>query len=224
MTSGVLYRWPDAAKFGRTIPKTKIYEQGKLATATRQEFVSDVERITWAYKLAESTIHLSGSKEVPEIQVFELEAKSDDVDQSVLAAIDKSVPFPVLFEIIRSSGTTKQVRFTACHKNLGSTKPRLSEYFTQSWLHIDTPREPLPSMLDLPSLYGAVLAPILPTEVRAGEAVSDSVERNAEIRRVERDIARLERRLRNEPQFNRKVEIRRELKEREAILKGLSEH
>ncbi|TSD55297.1 DUF4391 domain-containing protein [Aeromicrobium piscarium] len=63
-----LYRWPPAAKYGRVIPKVKFYEQATLGATVKDKFVSDVCRITWAYKLAESTINLSVSAEVPEIQ------------------------------------------------------------------------------------------------------------------------------------------------------------
>ena len=63
-----------------------------------------MRRITWAYKLAESTINLPGSGEVPEIQVFEIEAKDDDVAEGVLAAIDKAVRTPIIFEISRGEG------------------------------------------------------------------------------------------------------------------------
>ena len=42
-------------------------------------------------------------------------------------------------------------------------------------------------------------------------------------RKLEREIATLERRLRNEPQFNRKVELRRELRDRTATLAALTD-
>ena len=32
----VLYRWPEAAKFGRRVPKEKFYEHGTVSTAVRE--------------------------------------------------------------------------------------------------------------------------------------------------------------------------------------------
>ena len=78
MTGG-LYRWPEAARFGRVVPKSKFYEQGTVPAAVREKFVSEVQRITWAYKLAENTINLPGTSAVPEIQVFQIDAKGRDV-------------------------------------------------------------------------------------------------------------------------------------------------
>ena len=62
--TALLYRWPQAAKFGRAVPKTKFYEHATIGLAIKDKFVSDVRRITWAYKLAESTINLPGSAAV----------------------------------------------------------------------------------------------------------------------------------------------------------------
>lgn len=85
----LLYRWPAAARLGRPVPKASFYQNTKVSVAVRSQFVSDVQRITWAYKLAEVTINLPDSSAVPEIQVFEVVAKDDDVAESVLATIDK---------------------------------------------------------------------------------------------------------------------------------------
>ena len=61
----ILYRWPEAAKFGRRVPKEKFYEHGTVTTAVREKFITEVQRITWAYKLAESTINLPASPAAP---------------------------------------------------------------------------------------------------------------------------------------------------------------
>ena len=100
----ILYRWPEAAKFGRRVPKEKFYEHGTVSTAVREKFINDVQRITWAYKLAEATINLPSTPAVPEIQVFTIDAKTDDVSEAVLGAVDKAIPFPIIFEIAHHRG------------------------------------------------------------------------------------------------------------------------
>ena len=99
MAEPVLYRWPSNAAFGRTVPKTKFYDHGNFRPGLRQRFVEELQRITWTYKLAEDTIHLRGTTAVPEIQVFTVETKGDDASDDVLAAIDRSVHFPIIFEV-----------------------------------------------------------------------------------------------------------------------------
>jgi hypothetical protein len=212
--TGTLYRWPSSAAFGRTVPKTKFYEHGNIRTALRQKFVDEIQRITWAYKLADSTIRLKGSSAVPEIQVFAIETKKEDVSDDALTAIDKSVQFPILFEITRGSGGS--VRLVAAYKTLGGAMPKLGPYFSTGWLPVDAPRAPLPTALDLPNLYEALIASLLPVATRRGESVSRATDRMEQVRKLEREIAALDKKLRNEPQLNRRIELRRRLVERNA--------
>lgn len=213
--SSPLYRWPAAAKFGRVVPKTKFYEHATISATLRDKFVSQIQRITWAYKLANETIHLRGDDSVPEIQVFTIEVKDDDVSDDVLTAIDRAVPFPIIFEISRATGSTRMV---ASHKQIDGPTPRLSAYFTTGWHAAGVPRAPLPPAIDLPGLYTGLLTPILPIATRPGEDLSAATGRMDQARRVERDVAALEKKIRNEPQFNRKVELRRQLRARTSEL------
>lgn len=218
MTEPALYRWPASAEFGRPVPKTKFYERGNVRAAVREKFVDDIQRITWAYKLADATIHLAGSAKVPEIQVFTIETKGTDVADDVLAAIDRSIHFPVIFEV----KGPEQIRMVAAQKTLGGAKPRVGTYFTTDWAPVDLPRKPLPTAIDLAGLYEAIIARLLPLQTRDGETVSAATDRMNEARKLQREISALEKRLRAEPQLNRKIDLRRQLTDREATLAELT--
>lgn len=213
--TGFLYRWPVAAKFGRVVPKNKFYEHGSISAALRGKFVAEVQRITWTYKLAENTINLRGSADVPEIQVFQIDAKGDDVSEPVLAAIDKTVQTPIIFEIAGGDG---RIRMTATHKQLGSGAPKLGAYYATGWQPEHAERQPLPTAITLPALYTALLQPLSGVSARPGEELSEVSARLEAARKLERQIAALERKLRTEPQLNRKVELRRTLKIKQAEL------
>ena len=208
----ILYRWPEAAKLGRRVPKEKIYKHGVVNTTVREKFISELAGITWDYKLAESTINLPGTSSVPEVQVFTLDAKTDDISESILTTIDKAVLFPIIFEITRSITEQPEVRTVAAHKQLGSGAPKLSAYYSTGWQPRDAQRQPLPTAINLPALYTALLQPLTPITVRPGEEMSNIANRLATVHKLEREIAALERKLRTEPQLNRKVELRRTLK------------
>lgn len=214
----VLFRWPPNAAFGRTVPKTKFYEHGNMRTALREKFVDDIQRITWAYKLADDTIRLRGTTAVPEIQVFTVEAKGADVSDDVLTAIDKAVHFPIIFEVAGGD----RVRTVAAQKTLTGKTPIIGAYFTTSWQPADAVRRPLPTALDLPGLYEAIITALLPVETRAGETASEATDRLERARRLRREIATLEKKLHTEPQLNRKIELRRQIKQRTAVLTELT--
>lgn len=223
MSAALLYRWPDAAAFGRVVPKTKFYEHGAVSNAVRERFVADVERITWAFKLAESTVRLRPATDVPEIQVFVIDAKHDDVTDSVLAAIDAAVQTQVIFEINANVAERPRTRMVAAPKQLTDKRPKLGAYYSGDWCDTDHERQALPTAVDLSAMYTALLAPLLPVPLRTGEAVGDAADRASEVGRIEREIAALNKRIRNEPQFNRQVELRRRVNEHTATLATLIE-
>jgi hypothetical protein len=220
--TGLLYRWPQAAKFGRVVPKAKFYEHTAVPVAVREKFVAEVKRITWAYKLAETTINLPCTDAVPEIQVFQIDVKGNDVSEHVLTAIDRAVKTPIIFEITRGDGLERRTRMAATHKLLGSGAPKLGAYYTTEWHLDDEGRRPLPAAINLTALYTALLEPLTPSPVRPGEKVSEVAARLETVRKLEREVATLERKIRTMPQLNRKVELRRVLKTKQAALADLT--
>jgi hypothetical protein len=214
----LLYRWPSKAAFDRVVPKAKFYENGTVSAVVRQKFVVEVHRIKWAYKLAESTINIPGNTAVPEIQVFTIDAKGADVSEVVLGAIDKAVKTPIIYEIVEGEDRDGRVRMTAAHKQLGAGTPKLGTYFTTGWQSGCVERQALPTAITLSALYTALLSPLTPVVARPGEEVSEVAARLEKLRKLEREIAALQRKIRTEPQMNRKVELRRTLKRRQAEL------
>lgn len=214
----LLYEWPAAARFGARIPKERFYERTANNSALREKFVSEVRRITWMYKLADDTINLPSSAEVPEIEVLWLDAKMSDVSEAVLAAIDKAIPNPVIFEIHRDTQGGPATRMAAAHKIVRTGSPKPRAYYSTGWMPANTSRAALPTAITLPALYSALVTPLTPIIARAGEAVSAEAARLEAVRKLEREISTLERKLRTEPQLNRKVELRRDLKTKQAEL------
>lgn len=219
MTS--LFVFPKAAAFGRVVPKQRFYEHTDVNPKVRAFFVSEVRRIIWAYKLAPETIGLSGTSSVPEIQIFTVDLKDLDLHDEVLARIDRAVRFPIIFEVRRERAGVAEVRVVAAHKVLGARTPKVSAYFAGGWQGQDAVRAPLPPAVNLAGLYAQLLGPLLPASVRAGEELSVTIDRMEAVRRAEREVGALEKRLRVEPQFNRKVELRRQIRDRTDELTNL---
>jgi hypothetical protein len=219
--TGGLYRWPEAARFGRVVPKSKFYEHATVPAAIREKFVSEVQRITWAYKLAENTVNLSGTSAVPEIQVFQIDAKGADVAESILAVIDKAVKTPIIFEVNQGERAARLTRMSAAHKVPGTGTPKLGSYYSTAWVERDADRQPLPTAIDLPALYVGIIESLTSLTARPGEDAAEIAARLESVRKLEREVAALERKLRAEPQLNRKVEIRRTLKNKQAALATL---
>lgn len=218
LVTDLLYQWPSAAYFGRRVPKEKFYERANVNTALREKFVAEIDHVVWAYDLAQTTINLVGTDEVPDIAVFQVKAKGSDVSEKVLSAVDRSMPRPLIFEINRAVAGKRETRMVAAHKQIGAGAPKISQYFSTSWQHADTERQPLPTAITLPALYTALLEPLTEIEVQTGESMAVVADRLKTVGKLEREIKALERKLNNEKQFNRKVELRRTLKTKQAQL------
>jgi hypothetical protein len=90
-----MFAYPPQAAFGRKLPKSKIYLHGQPSRRVKDLFVSQVEDIVWAYKLAPETINLAARPGVAEIQIFTIHLRSENVHEDILRTIDKTIVHPI---------------------------------------------------------------------------------------------------------------------------------
>lgn len=214
------FEYPRAAALGRVLPKSKIYEHGQASSKTKQLFVDQVERITWAYKIAPETSNLDATGTVKEIQVFRLALRSATLAEDVLRTIDKAIAFPIIFEL----SYNKKRKSVAAYKRPSESdtgKWVISEYFETDWESEGGARIPLPSALDLERLYSRILETFLPDAAASAEPIGAKVDRIERIRAKERELARVRARLAREKQFNKRVDINAELRDVTNQLKRL---
>src|SRR5690606_8296442 len=86
-----------------------------------------------------------------------------------------------------------------------------SEYFWCNWQPTTTERNPLPAALDLGSLYAALLKQLIPLTPRQNETLQQLAERYSAVNAAALQIEKLKKKLEKEKQFNRKVEINRQI-------------
>lgn len=215
-----LLSYPMKAAYGRTLPKTKIYEYAGPSTALKELFVRQVEYIVWSYKLAPETINIPATKAVPEIEVFTVQLKTGELKEDVLRCIDKAIPLPIMFELVYDG----QIKAMACYKRpneADSAKWVISSYFETPWQAADTTRNALPVSLDLNALYGEMLGTLIPYPARQGETLQERVTRAEAVRARQNEVEKAQARLGNEKQFNRKIEMNAKIRTLEEEIKGL---
>jgi hypothetical protein len=179
------WQFPAAAKFGRVIPKEKLYSQVNANAELKQLFVSQIAQIKWAYKLAESTINLAKTEQVEEIEIIQIKLKTENLDEKLLAAIDKAIPHPTIFLLQRQQQGQEQgqteISYQAAYKQkviagkdtstsnakktIKATKGKWnhSNYLQSAWLAADnTAALPLPAATTLQGLYQCLLEALLP--------------------------------------------------------------
>ena len=236
-----LYDWPRAAAFGRVIPKNKIYEHAGANTALKDLFVREVDQIVWSHKLAPETVNLAATRQVAEIQVFRITARTATLDRDVLRAIDKAIPFPLIFEVIHGG----RVRLAAAYKRpseADSARWVVGDYFQGNWLPEDAARAPLPVALNMGALYERLLEPLVigqparlvpgvgkaaqtpfaPAEAERPVSLEERIAQAEAIKVQAREVERIKARLAREKQFNKCVAINAELRAAKQELKRLT--
>ncbi len=219
--ASALFSFPAQARVARVVPKSKIYEHGPVTSALRDKFVSQVEQITWAYKLAPETINLSARGGVAEIQIFDITQKTFEVDEDVLRAIDRAIPLPIIFQLHHEQRTRMVAAFKR-PSEADASKWVIDGYFAGSWLPADSPRQALPVALDLQGLYEQLLRSLLPSPARPGESLPEQLQRLNRLRSLHSEHAKLGTRLHKEKQFNRKVALNAQLREIQNEIADLS--
>ena len=218
-----LFDFPPQAKVGRVLPKNKIYQHGRVSAALRERFVRQVEQITWQYKLAPETINLVARGGIAEIEIFDIELKTDALDEEVLRAIDRAIPLPIVFQLQHGQRT----RMVAAYKRPNAAEAGkwvIDGYFAGAWQPATAERRPLPIALDLHSLYEQLLRSLLPQAARPGESLPEQVERLTRLHSRQNEYSKMEARLHKEIQFNRKVALNAQLRELKSEIDQLATH
>lgn len=209
--------YPKSAQLNRFLPKSKIFEFAKPTTKVKDLFTQQVNKITIAYSLSNRSINLSSTSAVEEIQIFKIALKSESLNNEVLKCIDMAIPSPLIFELHHNGKIKTVAAFKRPYKNQNgeadTTKWVISDYFESDWIDECTPRTALPVALDLNGLYEKLLAPLMPHKSRNNESLQAQVSRMDQVHAKQRELDKIQTRLRKEKQFNKKVTINAELRQ-----------
>jgi hypothetical protein len=220
----VLFDYPTKARFGRKIPKSKLYENASVNTKLKDKFVNQIEKIVWQYKLAPDTLNLDATDKVPEIQIFNIFLKTKEVDQALLEVIDKAIPLPIIFQIHKGN----KVKIKAAYKRPSESANNrwvIESYFESEWLDKDTTKQPMPQALDLGKLYEQILKSLMPVEVassKTSQTLDQQVDKINKINSLKKEMDKLDSKYKKEKQRNRQFEINKQIKLKQKELNQLT--
>jgi hypothetical protein len=189
---------PHSTQVNARITKEKLYANTTLTPKLRDMIKEQIELVIWRNKLATTTMSISAGENIKEIQVFEIQLRQQELDKRILAAIAKAIPYKILF--ILTFGDE-----------------------VQAWLEVSdtfysTDRLPLDEFtlifegLNLDDMYENLARQIADGRLGASGNIDEAVERDKQRQKLEREIAVLEKKILQEKQFNRQVEVNGQLK------------
>jgi len=212
--SYAFYQYPEKALVNRTIPKSKFYEKASITKTVKDAFIGQIQNIVWAYKLSTETINLNATKDLLEIQVFNISLKKTELDERALLAIDKAIPHPIIFQL----SFEDRIQVNLAYKRINETdssKWVIDQYFNSPWLNseeVNVSKAPLPIALNLSNLYEQILKELMPIKAKSLENIKQQTERHVLIEQKKKEITRLGIKMKNEKQFKHKVEFNNSLK------------
>lgn len=185
---------PKECRVDRFLPKKTFYEHVGITSTTKKEFVDDVDKMTWLYKLSEDNIHVSKTKQVEEIEIFQIEMKNKIIPNNVIKAIVKGIPYKILFKVVYKEDY--------CY----AIKPNENIYYTEWNENINIDFEGL----NLESIYDRIIKQIIKEETNQKSIEDILIDKN-KIDDLNKKINQLTQKVKSENQFDRKVALNCEL-------------
>jgi len=221
--------FPAATRFDRIVAKDKILQQSHASAAIKKLLAQQIDRIRCSHELSEDKLNLQSSPAAPKILIIQLELKTNAIDHRLLGTIDKAFGVPVIFELNYQQQiayaacyrrqmhlifpSIQQIAYAACYRRRGKKDPQqwvFSDYFITAWVKQNNPTQALPIALSLESLYEQLLGLVLP--LSGNGTLEERIETISQIRQLEKEAEKLQSRIKKEKQFNRRVELNRQLR------------
>lgn len=203
---------PKSTEFNRRIPKQKFYENLSMTPTLKRVFIDQIKVIYWRNKIAATTMNLAAGDTVTEIEVFEVQLNTPQLDISVLKQIDKEIPYHILF-LLEYEG--KYQAWTAYKESAasGSNAFKVGMYYHTEWML----EQELPLKADglnTDAVYENFVRQIAGDVLQAEnpETLKESVERDARRQELEKQIIAMQTKVRKEKQLNKQVQLNAELK------------
>lgn len=178
------------------IPKKIFYEKVSLSSNLKQEFVDKIDKIYWKYKISEDTLNISKTENVEEIEIFELTLKEKVNCQNIIKVITKNIPYIILFEICYKD----EVQYAIKHND--------DIYFTNWNEKINFNF----NGIDLNAVYENIIRSVTNISEQSNN-IDEELEKGKKLKEVQKEIERLENKMKAEKQFNKKVELNKNILE-----------
>lgn len=203
-----ILNFPASTHVDRLVPKTAFYKNLEINARLKTRFVEDAERIEWLYKLAPSTMNVNDGKLVHEIVVFQVQLKAEDTPDDVFLTIDRQMPRHVVF-LLRFADRGRLLLNYKEWADVDKTRFNILKTFRTEWMPLAEVKLALEgSTLD--GIYEAFAGQVSGFGTHKAEDTKQILALQDEIARKRRTAEALQKRVRNEKQFARQMELNSE--------------
>jgi len=207
--------FPKKTILGKKLPKQRFYEKIEIKPSLKKKFVDWIESITFANKFSPETLNLAKAGDVEEIFVFDIklkEIKYLDKIEDVLSLIDKSVPYPILYQFNLGKKIVYKIAYKKRNIN-DINKSIIDVYLTKEITNLDEFSKEFNKVfnaLNMKILYENIIKLFLHKEE---ESVEESVEKEKNYLSLKDELEKLEQMVIKEKQADRQYEIHNRIKQ-----------
>lgn len=189
----------------------------ELSTPVRAEFQNNVERLILANILRQETTNISKGKNVQEIDVFEFLLKEKQVSNNLIKEIDVAIPKYILF--VFKCNNAIQLAISYKEPSINDNKYKVIKTYKTEWQKEENITLEITG-LDLDAVYNSFITQIANGQVETDETtdIKSAIEKSINVEKLQKKIETLKSKIRKEPQFNKQLTMKNELKELQKTL------
>ena len=205
----------------RVVPKTLFYKFMEVNPRMKVRFVNDVEKITWLYKLSASTLNVTSSDNLVEIDVFVATLKQQDCPTDLFTFIDTNMPHHIVFILEYDNSYMILLNYKDWADNT-HTKFKITKSFASLWM--DEERLSLEIQgQSLSRIYENFVAQVSGIGEHKAGAMAEIVDLKKRIAAMEAELQNLQKKMRKEPQYDIQVKMNKQVKAKRHELDELKE-
>lgn len=201
-----MFGLPKTTEINKQLPKKAIFEKFKPNAADRKLFDEQINRLSIVAEISPQTASIAADEEVAAIYIILVLMKTVECDKKNIILLSKMINQNMLFAL-HYEDTVKFATYRADRVVMSDSR------FMDDW-------EFKLQGLNLRSTWDALTADISGIEPADGKSLDEMIIQNENIKRLEKKIAILEKKARNERQPRRKWDLAQEIKQLKEQLKG----
>lgn len=204
--------YPKNTIVNRVVPKTMFYKFMEVSPRMKTRFVNDVVNITWLYKLSASTLNVTNTEDMREIEVFVVNLKQPDCPTDLFTFIDTNMPHHIVFVLVHDNSAMLLINYKDWTDDT-HTKFRIRQAFASPWMPLEDLELTVQGQ-SLPRIYDNFVAQVSGIGEHKAGSMADIVALRKQIATAEAELQSLEKRMRKEPQLDRQLAMNKQVKAR----------
>lgn len=196
---------PEITELHKSLPKSQIYKKFQFSNSQQTKFDADISRIDIVNEVSLRTIpSIQQGKKINSIYVLSVTLKTKDYDSKNIEKISKIIPQNLVFALQYEEEIQLAV---FCEK-----------IFTTSWIHETKATLELKG-LNFDEVWENIIRQIEGGEWDSNLSLSKNIELKERKEKLQKEIDVLKKKMKNEKQFNRQIEIKAEIRRLEEMIK-----